>query len=146
MLVLTIWLYIIILMQRWPETFRYVGVNFLECDDWFNGHGEMTSDAEYYDFEPVGRRTCVYINVVRKNDKKSSIANEEEKMERGREGVSVCVYLCAVTFRSEANRMVAAAETCRDNYCTPVYCTHSPDFIIISNPVNPVCFFSHLAE
>ena len=56
MLVLT---YIIILMQRWPETFRYVGVNFLECDDWFNGHGEMTSDAEYYDFEPVGRRTCV---------------------------------------------------------------------------------------
>lgn len=46
-------------MQRWPEAFRYVGVNFLECDDWFNGHGEMTSDAEYYDFEPVGRRTCV---------------------------------------------------------------------------------------
>lgn len=115
-------------MQRWPETFRYVGVNFLECDDWFNGHGEMTSDAEYYDFEPVGRRTCVYINVVRKNDKKSSIANEEEKMERGREGVSVCVYLCAGTFRSETNRMVAAAETCRDNYCTPVYCTHFARF------------------
>lgn len=50
---------------------------------------------------------------------------EEEKM-----GVSVCVfvcmcvYLCTVTFRSETNRMVAAAETCRDNYCTPVYCTH----------------------
>lgn len=50
---------------------------------------------------------------------------EEEKM-----GVSVCVfvYLCTVTFRSETNRMVAAAETCRDNYCTPVYCTHFARF------------------